>query len=544
MHTIELPAAASEAPADRINCLYRYCCQPTGVLHAVSSSAVRCFDAALARILRHLAGHLEEPAAELLHQQLRKLRWDFLADCGSPAQFFSAREQVLAFLRAVGSHVGLSNTWIDSVDEAVIGLEEKANPLTTSVRELINDPMWEIEVDKLVVIPFGRFESVAVRRKHETSIAFASAGMAHLQVKTLHEARAEVCCPEQAVFLGSPMAFGQAVVTCPLSAVSHFVFYDFISVDYEHGGWPHSFSGFVSDLPDPHRMSFERIRHGDEEPGIDAPTRPDLDVTTHVAQERDVYPRLRFKETVQRIRDFASDLDQSEACTCVLLEDDLWAALPGNAKRFRRTDDDWVGESIDPDYLEPADLILLLQTEPSNLASKTSDGLPPEAREGLALWHKLQTHIRNQIKARGWNVVSRKLIEGGIPSPYQYWFDEGRLGPHNEGVFRLLCELCGMGSIQVLNALSAIAAWHSFRIQAGFQISEQFDKEAKGVLKQMDARDEPIEQDHRAVITLSLADPDLGRYGLCKVVGVLGNDSIPGPRCRRILDPRGVPWRG
>lgn len=546
MHTAEHLAEDSEPSYLAVARMYDNCVSPDGVLHYISSPTLKAADAALAKLLGILYDHVDEPFASSAYQQIRNLRWDLLSTTRLPRDLLSEKMEIIEQVKGA-QWMGIPEKVLRDLSNAIAGLEAlDANPLLQAILDTIADEKWAMEIEQVQVIAYGKSAYAANRRMQETTESLAAVDRAEISVTTLRNLRRDRPACEHAIYLGSPRAYDQSVVTCPVAEFSHFLFYDFMRVDYANGGWPHSFIGFVSDLPQPHWMNFERIRHWPiEEEQVEEITVADEEVSQHEIVEEELYPRLKFKQRIATATEVADGPEEPlEPCACVLLEEDCWAAIPAQIRTLRRDDGVWEASWIDPEDMEAGDLILLLQEEPQNLAAETAGEVAHSHGRGFELWRSVQQIIREEIAQRGWASVHRELVSLGIKTPHAYWFDDGRLGPMRRASFLALSSAAGLSDAEGLEAHEAVRAWQSYRVQAGFQVSELFSDEALKLLSQLDINGDPIEDMAEGIISVSLHDLKFGKYAVCRVVGFLGQAYIPGSRCRRILDSRGVPWLG
>lgn len=544
MPIVNNDAEGSKSILRAVDLLYRNCVRPIGLLHAVSCPPVRAVDGHLAQALRYLSGRLDEPTAESAYRQLRSFRWDLLTDCRAPAALLQARGDLFARVVESWNDLGLSVLQLQPLRKAIDGIRLLGeSPLLSAILEIFDDEDGRDEMENSVLIPYGRFERVSRRRCDEAASALSRAGLTGVAAVTLSEARSRAVVCDQVLFVGSPKAFGQSVVTCPIARVSHFVYYDFIRAEYENAGWPHSFSPLSADLPEPHWMSFERVLHDSFASAVGDPT-AQIAASEHEALEDKIYSPLRFRQLVQYARSELGDQDDVESCTCVLLEDDFWAALPGQARIMVRERKEWTSRSVEPNELEPGDLLLLHLEESQDLAQETISAVELTNSAGIESWKAVQEFARSEIGARGWEVFSEELIKAGVCAPHRYWFEDGRLGPKDDQVFLQLCAAVGLGEEEAARALTAVRAWHRYRISAGHQISDRFAAEAARTLNRLELNRDAKDHEPPSMIPISLPEEHLGSQCICRVVGILGEDFLPASRSRRVLTPRGAPWRG
>ena len=498
----------------------------------------------MAEALGRLTGRLDEPAAESAFWQLRAFRWDLLTDCRAPRALMQDRGEAFAKVVQCWHGIGLSTLQLQPLKTALDALRQiDESPLLHALREIFEDENWRPNLEATVLIPYGRYERVARRRAEETTSALANDRFAGVRATTLSEARSQAIECDQAVFVGSPKAFGQSVVTCPIAGISHFVYYDFIRVEYENAGWPHSFSVLSADLPEPHWMSFERVVHDSFALPLGDPNAP-ITTSEHEAIEDEVYPPLRFRQLVQNAQVELGDQDEAEPCTCVLLEDDFWTALPGQARIMVRDRKGWTSRSVEPNELEPGDLLLLHLEESQDLAQETISAVELTNSAGIDSWRSAQGLARSEIEERGWEAFSRELLDAGVKAPYRYWFEEGRLGPREEPMFLALCDAVGLGEDEAVEALTAVRAWRGYRISAGHQIADRFAVEAARTLQRLELSPESNDREPPPMIPINLPEKHFGSQCVCRVVGILGEDFLPASRSRRVLTPWGVPWHG
>jgi hypothetical protein len=411
----------------------------------------------------------------------------------------------------------------------------KESPLTQALAAVLMDERESLEgADQSVaVVPYGATSAVVRRRSRHLEMVLEMATPGRCVVTTIPEARQDAVVLQSIILLGSPASFGQSIITCPIAERTHFIFYDFVAKTGEEREWEHPLKSLVpkgTDLPVPHWARFDRYGHQHD---------CCMELADHRMYEvadADLFPVLTFHD---RVRDaWHGENTDAERQECVLLdlEARMWAGVVGRVRRFACKAGRWSVERVEPEDLRSGDLILLLTREPSNLAETTEGHLQQTHGQGHSLWTMIQELGREEIEIHGWSAVGDRLVQAGIPIPYRYWFDEGRLGPQSEVSFRRLCDALGVRGEEACSAWEAMRAWQSYRIQYGHHLVGQFEQRALQIL-----RKEGKPED--ALRIVGLGDPDCGNYALVYVHRVGEHDSLPNTKTGRVLTSSGQPWR-
>lgn len=512
--------------------MYRICRNPPVLMHRVECSCAQRLDWAIEGMLRLLPG--DEPAGDRLRQHLKRARWEALAEMRRPNVWYEEHAQILDDLQQSASLFGI----VEELDElrsaaaAFAGLNE--SPLMSALRSLMTDICWTPRPDMgpTGVVPYGSATGVTARRVERLKQGLKAAGLEACTAISVHDLRRTRPHLRNAVFLASPGAFGQSVITCPAAQQSFFIFYGFMTRTGEDAEWGHALRAMVPEgvtLPIPHWACFSRFSHEH-----DCPSRTP-EAEHHVADDTEVFAVPAVRELISRAWSDEEAQAEAEECALVDLAGGLWAGIVGRARKLSQRAGQWEHHDIEPDELEPGDLILLLVREPTDHADRTEAALQQTHAEGLELWRTIQALGRDQIAAHGWSTLREELVGQRIGAPYEYWFTEGRLGPESVDTFRMLCYAMGLNDDECEQAWSAMRAWQSYRIQYGAKLVDRFVAQALNELQ-----DEGEPRDLPQVV--HLGDPAAGSYALVYVESVASRADLPSSKTRRVLTPQGRPW--
>lgn len=514
---------------------YVACRNPPVRLHRVQCSCMHRLDQAIEDILGRLPR--EDPSADALRYGLRRLRWEALAEIRSPRLWY---DEYASILDQLGQRAGLLCIPADAVADLCDAAESFASlgesPLLAALRSLMTTTDWlpRSEQHPARIVPYGSTPGVTKRRVKRLQQTIEFEGLTECASVSLAELRESRQTAQTAVFLASPGAFGQSVITCPVAHQSCFVFYGFLKSGEESSDWEHAYRDLApceAALPSPHWVVFSR-----SEQEHDCPMRSPA--TEHGARyDFEVYATPSWRELAHRVRTNEAADVQCEECVIVQLTGGLWAGISGRARRLERMGECWVTKSVEPDELSVGDLILLLVTDPTDHAIQTETALQQTHASGLELWRTVQQLGRSQVRSLGWSAVRDELRLAGIEAPYEYWFEEGRLGPDSEKTFHRLCSAMGLCGDECDEAWKAVRAWCSHRIRYGHQLVDEFVRQATRSMT-----NEPPPSD--APLIIELSDPAAGTYALVYVEGVAAYDRLPQTRIRRVLTHEGRPWSG
>jgi hypothetical protein len=558
----------------QINQFYNLCNNPEIILHPVESPLIKRFDKCVSFLLRQANQDLANPTSETISSHLKKIRWNLLSETRCPEEFLENHKQEFDFIKEHGGA-----TFDKSQLEEFEKLREELsylqyNPLTTALADFLydcapadidneNEQEEPITVlDEFVVIPFG-----STRKTQENRRNFLREVLNNLDIDcdvlTYAEARQEEEREEprsNAVFLATPLAFGQSSVNCPLANRSHFFFYDFITFDKENTGWKNNFPAYSENIHEAHGANFHEERHENRDTYVNTfePTHlqnPPTNVENsedslenYVVKDSDLYQPTEWKSFQS---DDSENPEQNLIRSCLAIriqsENNLKAFLPLNSdvtKLSKNRRNLWGRTVVDPEDLEEDDYILLLQQEPEDHANNTLNHLDPSIIESLKKWFKVQTFYRNWITESCWTDVKQFLNIQGIAQPYETWFDEGKLGPQSFNSFRILCENTDLHLTQeeLTTMENALRTWHAARIGAGHDTADYFAQKAVAILNQLTQENPDFEQSNDSTIKVTLNDNKLGSYVIGTVESINGPVEVPQHLCRRILNYRGKPW--
>lgn len=511
---------------------YEACQNPPMVLHRVMCCCARRLARAIGAVRQQLPCETER-----LGHLVARARWEALTEMRDPALWYAEHARTFEEIREAAPVLSLDEEAVTELCDAAQAFGSLGeSPLMTALTSLLGDDGWEPRpsTGPTMLLPYGCSGGVLARRIRHLESALGPILLRDCTIGSLRDVRRSRQHLRNAVFLGSPGAFGDSVITCPVATYSFFIFYDFVTYTGEDRDWDHAFIPLAppdARLPTPHWARFDRAAHQHNCPS-ELPQTEEYQV-----RDQDVFRRPTFHERVQRTRDEEGGQAETEDCVLVDLAGGLWAGIAGNARKFYQDDGRWKVKDVDPEDLEPGDLILLLAEAPEGHATKTEQLLVGNYKAGLDLWRVVQGLGRERIQTEGWSRFRDDLIGSGIRAPYPYWFDEGRLGPSSEGIFRQLCATLGLHSQECNQAWEAMRAWRSYRIQYGFKLIDSFTSKACQTLAEEGPPD-------RLLRLIQLDDISSGNYALIYVEHVAYRDSLPATRSRRVLMEDGRPWSG
>jgi hypothetical protein len=544
-----------------VNHLYNLCHNPYIILHRVESPLIKRFDRCISSLLKQSNQNLENPVCEIISSHLKKIRWNLLSETRHPVEFLNEHDQEFNYILQFGGAVLADNRLMEFENLRIELRHLQYNPLTTALAETLYDAEETRTVLKqLMLIPYGITKRSSSRRKDYLSGVLNNLNI-ECDVLTYAEARKRGnLSKEEVIFLPTPLAFGQASVNCPLAACSHFFFYDFITFDMENTGWRNNFAAFSENIHEAHFANFQVFLHENQDAYIEDfnPNHleyPPVDIDNFEVPLEDYLVKDSVLYQPTEWNTFQSDdsenTDQNTTKSCLIVriqsEDNLKAFLPLNSevtKLSKNRRNQWVVTVIDPEDLKEDDYILLLQQEPEDHADETLNRLDQPIIESLEHWFQVQSYYRKWIAESCWFDVEQILKNIGIPQPYEYWFEEGRLGPQSLNSFRILCENTELHLSQdeINNIRNALGAWHAARVKAGHETSPIFAQRAIVILNQLTQQDPDFEQSNDSTIKVTLGEISLGSYVIGMVDDITGPVEVPQHLCRRILNYRGKPW--
>ncbi len=497
---------------------YQTCSNPRLYRNTVHSDEVREFVRATTAALGELRHFEGEMMIDTSINHLLRLGANMKFEMRSPkvllTENYQQIETVVTTLKAMGLK---PDPLLFSID-LLSGLAQ--SPLTEAL--LSFNAQRDPKDDAFPIFIFGKTNGVVSARTEILDQVLIDCP--DLCAMNLKDVRQECEFYESAVFIGSPRSFGDSLITCPIADESLFFYYSFTNADHEADGWEHPYlQRYVdSKIPppcSPYWHNFEPVMEWGEQA---SPT---------------TGPEVDFQEEVDRVSLAPlADVDvanqESQRSSVFLIGDGLMCALVTRARVIRLRNIN----HVDPKELEVGDQILLLVREPTQLAEGTMQNLVTGHRSGIEIWKRVQIQMTQDIQHHGWPSVRDRMRYADITMQYQYWHENGRLGPRDQQVFKRLCHFYGETTPDTLLAWDACQHWRALRIKEGHSVSDHFEKRAERLLKKQTRIDDSM--------MITLDNEHDGAYGLFEITGEVGYWDIPAHLTDRVLTRRWQPWRG